>query len=40
MNKHKECQNFDTLESWCILKEKQVNPEGEACDQFIPLTGA
>jgi len=40
MNTHKECQNFNITQSWCILKKKQVDPNGEACDQFIPITGA
>jgi len=29
---HKDCINF--RDGWCHLKDKEVPPDGEACDQF------
>jgi len=32
--KHKDCRNFNL--GWCMLKDKQVNADDPACDQFQP----
>lgn len=32
MNKHKDCTHYGN--HWCNLKNKQVDPEGEACPDF------
>jgi len=37
MNQHKDCKNFKSLDSWCTLKDKQVNPDDPCCDKFQPI---
>lgn len=32
--KHKDCQNFEYLKSWCKFKNVQVDPNGPACSDF------
>lgn len=34
MPTHKECVNF--RRGYCSLKNKAVDPNGPACDQFVP----
>ena len=29
---HKECKNYS--KNWCNLKEKEVDPDGPACEDF------
>jgi len=36
---HKTCINYNQLDNWCLLKNKQVNPDDPACDQYQPREG-